>query len=77
MVVITCKGTHTHMHTHTHTLSMTHCGVHNTSVMSPNGVGYVTNVDSVEVLAVRGTLNKDLVHQTVAMNDKSPTKGSD
>ena len=56
---------------------MTHCGVHNTSAMSPNGVGYVMNVDSVEVYVVRGTLNKDLVHQTVAMNDKSPTKGSD
>ena len=56
---------------------MTHCGVHNTSAMSPNGVGYVTNIDSVEVLVVRGMLNKDLVHERVTMNDKSPTKGSD
>jgi hypothetical protein len=29
--------------------------------MSPYGVGYVTNIDGVEVLVVRRTLHKDLV----------------
>ena len=49
---------------------MTHCGVHNTSAMSPDGVGYVTNVDGVEVLVVRGTLNKDLVRQTMTIKSQ-------
>ena len=39
---------------------MTHSGVHYASAMSPDGVGYVTNVDGVEVLVVRRTLHKDL-----------------
>ena len=31
--------------------------------MSPDGVGYVANVDGVEVLVVRSTLNKDLIRK--------------
>jgi hypothetical protein len=29
--------------------------------MSPDGIGYVTNIDGVEVLVIRRTLHKDLV----------------
>ena len=43
--------------------SSTHSGVHNASTMSPDGVGDVANVDGVEVLIVRRTLNKDLVRK--------------
>ena len=43
--------------------SLTHSGVHNASTMSPDGVGYVTNVNGVEVLIVRRTFNKDLVRK--------------
>ena len=52
------------MHTHaTCSCSLTYSGVHNPSTMSPDGVGYVTNVDGVEVLVVGRTLNKDLVRK--------------
>ena len=53
-----------YMRTHaTCSCSLTYSSVHNPSTMSPDGVGYVTNVDGVEVLVVGRALNKDLVRK--------------
>ena len=53
-----------YMCTHaTYSCNLTYSGVHNPSTMSSDGVGYVTNVDGVEVLVVGRSLNEDLVRK--------------